>query len=194
MARVFSSRVACISRFFCSTNARGTPPTDAWALSRRRHSSFMNGAARFSKKPVSVICILRGSGWLSDSNRLIMSSARISSSKPIICSTRVAIHGRITDTFTLDMSTRSLKTAGNLVVLINDASLSEKRESCSSDTPRAGIRWQPSTATARGVDPAAWTTHGSRESGRQKCRYERRRFPPPCSACCCTGVVGAELV
>ena len=194
MARVFSSRVACISRFFCSTNARGTPPTDAWALSRRRHSSFMNGAARFSKKPVSVICILRGSGWLSDSNRLIMSSARISSSKPIICSTRVAIHGRITDTFTLDMSTRSLKTAGNLVVLINDASLSEKRESCSSDTPRAGIRWQPSTTAARRSTQRLGPRIDHVRVGDKSVGTSGVVFDRLARRCCCTGVVGAELV
>ena len=115
-----------ISSFFSSTNVRGTPAGESCASRRRFHRAVIKAGVFEVRKPVRLICILRGSGvcmhecsvWdaatrefrqltgcESSSSKPMAYSTTTSSSKPTNSTTFLTIQGRMTDRFTFRMST-----------------------------------------------------------------------------------------
>lgn len=62
IARTSFSLALFISSFFSSTKVLGIPAGESWASSRRFQSAAMNSDVLLERKPVRLICILRGSG------------------------------------------------------------------------------------------------------------------------------------
>lgn len=141
LIRAWASRSACslfrISSFLRSINKAGIFKGDCWAEISSAQSSDMNGPVLDSKNPVRLICILFGStiGLVGSSNKPFTYSTTTSSSNPSNSIIFSEIHGRITESSTLRISTFWSSSLGKLIDFNKDFSLSLKRVSCSLDVP-----------------------------------------------------------